>query len=723
MHRPRLSRPRRPLGTSLLTLGLSLCQTTAWAEDSRDDNAVPTVTVEARRQSLIGQPVDAEGVDDYRVTHGTTAAKADLADRDIPQAVTTIGAKVMEEQGSRTLNDVLRNVAGAQASQSALQGAQWPIMRGFETRNFYKDGLRDDTFDRTYWLGNVERIEVLKGPASVLYGDGAVGGVVNVVTRKPLPITTYSGLLWGGSYENSGLRADVSAKLSDSGDTLLRVIADGDHKDTFVRHFGYDEGHVSAQGQTLLGERTALTLAAEYRRRDQNGNDFGIPGYALKWDLPASTSYDADWSERTDAATALSGRLTHELADDWSVTSALLLNRYTFDQVLTSTGYSAANKAAQVVSRTPNATNSVTRELVSDTNIQGRTRLAGMDHAVLGGVEIAHGTVDRTVWGGTATTTSIYSPTTAYAQPTWNKTWDQTFTTHRQGVYAQDLVALTDRLKVMGGLRYDTVKRKSVDGVQPTNAARNATTDDSKASKRVGATFEAVPGITLYGGWSRSFVPPGTTVSVGTLPQAPPEMGEQYEGGVKLDLGQAFTATAAVYRLTRENVRTTNSVTSITTVTGEQRSDGVELDATWKITPNWNALLAYAYTDARVTQDDTYVIGSALPNVPMHSARLWSMVRIPAGPLAGLSLGGGVTWVGERAANLKQAAVYTMPSYATVDLAAQYELTDHVTVSLNADNVLNERYYISSGTYQTTDTPMVNLGEPFTLMARLKVTY
>ncbi|GEO82867.1 TonB-dependent siderophore receptor [Pararhodospirillum oryzae] len=716
--------PALPALGSLALLAALPAQAQAPLDPGEAPDAIPTVTVEGQREApLIGHDPEGEGLRDYRVTHTSTGAKMDVDDKEVPQAIVTLPQRLLEEQQATTINDAFRNVAGAQATQSALQGAQWPILRGFETRNFYKDGMRDDAFDRSPWLGNVERIEVLKGPASVLYGDGNPGGAINVVSKKPLQETTVTGSLWGGTGAEVGGSGDLSARLTDDGRALMRLIADADRKDAFVDHFDTYSRHLSGQFQAQPGDRTTVTVASEYRMRHQNGNDFGLPAYALGSGLSRSTSYDADWSERRDIGLNLSSRVTHALDDTWKISSGLLLNQYSFSQELTSTSYTSADMAANRVRRTPNKTDSLTREVLSDTNLEGRFKVMGLSNQVLGGVEYAYGVVERDVYGGTVTTTSLFTPDTSFAKPSWTHTWDQTFTTQRVGTYAQDLIEVLPGLKLMGGLRYDAVRRESDDEVQPTSTARNATTIDHAFSKRLGLSYEAWPGVTFYGGWSRSFVPPGTSVSVGTLPQADPEMGEQLESGIKLDIGEAFTATAAFYHLTRENVRTTNSVTGITSITGEQRSRGVELDATWKITPEWNMLIAYAYTDAVVTKDDTYETWSRLPNVPTHSGRLWSMYTFSEGPAAGISLGGGLTYVGERAANLKRNVQYSMPGYTTVDLAAAYQPTERVRLSLNANNILDKRYYIGSGTWQTTDTPMINVGEPMSVIGRVQITF
>ncbi len=681
-------------------------------------SATATVTV-TDTPVVIGQQPDDEGLNDYRVTRSPTGAKADIPTKDIPQSVISVPQKVLEEQNVQTLNEALRNVAGVQATNSNLQGAgQWMTTRGFQNRNFYKDGLRDDTFDRTYWLGNVERIEVLKGPASVLYGDGSLGGAINVVSKKPLPQTSVSGSLWGGTDQSVGIGTDVSGKLNDSGSVLVRLIADKSQKDTFVDNYSYDAQHASILLQALAGERTTITLAGEFRDRSTDGNYSGTPAYARSYGVDNSTNYNADWSGRNDTGANLSARLRHEFNNDWKVNTGLMLNRYDFDQTLTSASFSAAQAALNRVGLSGNKTDSTTKEIISDTNLEGSFHTWGLRHQSLVGVEAFYSTIDRLRFGGTLPTTfvSLWSPATNFGEPNWAENLHIKYTTQRRAIYAQDLLELTPQLKVMAGLRFDDVEKEQ----KNLRTLVTSASHDAEWSKRAGVTYEVVPGVTAFGGYSHSFVPPGdeNTTSLGTLPDADPEIGQQYEGGVKLDLADSFTATAAVYQLKRQNVRTTDSVTQVTSIVGEQQSTGFEFDATWKVAPGWNLLAAYAYNDAHVTKDNKYTEGAQLVNAPAHSARLWSMYEVQAGDLAGFGFGGGLTYVGKRAASLVNN--YYIPEYVTADLAAYYKFNENAKFSLNANNIFNQDYYVASS---GDDNPMLYTGEPMSLVGRLQVTF
>jgi len=723
--RPRSPRCFRPaLAGSASLLALLLSGGGALAEENPDEAAITTVTVEGQREPLIGQPDDSEGHQDYRVTRSSVGSKGDTAHADVPQSITVVPERVLEEQNARTLNEVFRNVAGAQLSQSPLQGAQWPSLRGFQTRNFYRDGMRDDTFDRTYWLGNVERVEVLRGPASVLYGDGTIGGVVNVVSKKPLRETGATAAMWGGSFDGVGGLGDVSAKLNADGTALLRVIADAGHQGAYLQHFNTDEKHLSALGQGQWGDDTTLTLGTEYRSRTI-GQDSGLPAAAKNLGVDWSTNLSSDRSSRNDTGQTLSAKLTHQLGGDWAVSSGLLFNNYEFKQSLSLVpSWTPASIARGTVTTGWQYADSVTREAISDSTISGSADLAGMRHHLTFGTELSIADVRRNQYAAAGSQTlSLYSPNTAYTLSASRYSSNLTFDTYREGLYAQDLLELTDRLKLSLGLRFDDVRRKWYDRAPNLAYASGGGTfrsHDSALSERAGLTYEVIDGLTPYFGYSKSFVPQGNSASMnvsgGKLQEM--ETGEQYEFGLKADLGQSVTATAAIYQLTRQNVASTDPATLISVSVGEQRSQGFEFDATWKLTPAWNLLLAYAYTDAQVTRDKTYRTGAALDNVALNTASLWSVYEIPAGPLSGLGFGGGVTYVGKRAANLTN--TYFMPEYATVDLTAFYTI-DRVKLSLNGKNVLDSRYYAASSASAT--APVYYRGSPATVLGRIEVGF
>ena len=244
---------------------------------------------------------------------------------------------------------------------------------------------------------------------------------------------------------------------------------------------------------------------------------------------------------------------------------------------------------------------------------------------------------------------------------------------------------------------------------------------------RVGALYDVVPGVTPFVDYSTTFKPQGTnTTTDGTIQTFDPLTGNQIEAGVKIDFADRASITAALYQIEMSNVTQTDPDATRGSLgylvqTGKQRSRGFEIDGSYKIRPGWNALVAYAYTDAVYVSDGTYLTGSGVPNVPRHSLRLWSFYEVQDGPLQGLGFGGGMT-----AASSRQAALVTkampnvdlrLPGYATFDAAATYSWKN-AKLSLNVKNIFDHEYWEGSNGYT-----WLYQGEPLNASLRLDVSF
>lgn len=684
-----------------------------------DDGAtVPTYEVTVEGEALTeGTP---PGHDDYLMNRGWSGAKMDIPAAEVPQAITQLPARLLEEQNNLYMNDAVRNVAGAQPMYSAVSDAPIFKIRGFQARNIYRDGLRDETYDRSYWLGDIDHIDILKGPASVMYGDGNLGGTLNFVSKRPLEETGGQVAGWGGSNRTSGLSFDGSARISDDGQTRMRAIADQSYSNTYVDSTPLWLRHLALLAETRLSPDTTLFLKAEDRERT-SGIDSGLPVWGTVMgtaaDIPRSANYNTAWSRRTERAQSAAALLDHRIDDTWSLHSGLAVNYYAFDQDLSIIrGY---NGTRTQLTRTAQRSKSPTWQTTNDTSLEAKNRLLGLANRFVAGTEFGYSYVTRTQYTGTLANVSIASGGSDRATGAgYALSSDLSMRQWRAGQYVQDQIELAPGLKVMAGLRLDTTGRHMTDRATVTDQSKT----DQAFSQRAGITYEVVDGVTLYGGYSRAFSPPGSTVSLGAVGGRlfDPETGQGFEAGVKTDIGERLTTTAAIYQLRRQNVITTDPATNLSDTTGEQKSRGFELDAALKITDGWNLFASYAYTDARVTKDQRYLVGSRVDNVPLNAARLWSVWEAQSGPLKGVGFGGGVTYVGERPGVLTTQAspqsTYILPQYATVDLTAYYKL-DPLVFRINATNILDRHYY-EAGSSST-----VYSGQPATVIGRVSVGF
>ncbi len=245
-----------------------------------------------------------------------------------------------------------------------------------------------------------------------------------------------------------------------------------------------------------------------------------------------------------------------------------------------------------------------------------------------------------------------------------------------------------DNLKLLLGGRFDTVNQKQENLVSSTTSEQ----DDQAFSPRVGIVYQPIQPVSLYASYSRAFNPatPGTILASGAA--AEPERGTQYEAGIKTEFLQGrLSSTLAFYELTRSNVLTPSPTDPFASVqTGEQRSRGVELDVAGEILPGWRVIASYAYTDAKITQDNRYDIGNRLVNVPKNSASLWTTYEVQKGGLQGLGFGVGLRYVGEREGDLENS--FELPSYFRTDAAIFYK-RNNFRAALNVNNLFDTEYF------------------------------
>jgi iron complex outermembrane recepter protein len=274
------------------------------------------------------------------------------------------------------------------------------------------------------------------------------------------------------------------------------------------------------------------------------------------------------------------------------------------------------------------------------------------------------------------------------------------------GIYLQDQITLADNLKFLIGGRFDIRSSKLEDEI----AASVTFQQDEAFSPRLGIVYQPIPPISLYASYSRSFQQVTGTTFDNRLFQ--PERGTQYEIGIKADLTDRLSATLAVYDLTRSNVLTSDPNNSLFSVqTGKQRSRGVELDISGEISPGWNIITGYAYTDARILEDNSFDVGNRLENAPEHSFNFWTTYQIQQGSLRGLGFGLGLFFVGERQGNLGN--TFSLPSYLRTDASIFYK-RDRFNAAINIKNLFDIDYFATA-----INQFRVYPGDPFTVQGTI----
>jgi len=681
-----------------------------------------TVTLAAAEASRL-EPieVEAEGgsaygpVDGYKADRSATALKLDASILDTPAAVQVVSEEMIDDQQATEVREAVRNVSSVQSAGSSGNRSQNLTVRGFDAGRFAKDGFLapassgDTGFND---LANVARVEVLKGPASVLYGQTTPGGLVNIVTKNPQPeaFTTLEGTY--GSEDFARAAVDFNQPLTEDGELLFRVNASYQDKDSFRDFFVDDERSLVAP--VVRWQPTAdTTVDVQFEYFDQERQfDRGLVAVGDEADvLPNDRFLGERFSQFQTDGTRFQADLEHTFNDTWSVRTML---RYSESEA---NRFSADPRGLQADGRTLNRrVADLDQELENfgwQANLQGEFDQGplGMGHRVLVGVDINETNFDSTFRTAPLANIDIFDPELGAKPGNFGEPGPQDRDIDFRGVYVQDLISIGERWRFLLGGRYEEAD---------TRFARETLlidTTDEEFSPRVGLVFKPREDTSLYASYSESFDP--FVFRLSSDGEAfDPTTGEQFELGVKKEwFGGEFSTTLAAFEITKENILTSDPDNpNFAIQTGEQRSRGVEFDVNGQLTDQWRVTGTVSYLDAEVTEDNEIEEGNRLPNTPDWSASLWAVREFNQGALDGLSLGGGWFFTDDRAGDIEN--TFTADSYQRVDLFAKYGIGENLNLKVNVNNVFDEDF-IRAPSGRTEIVP----GAPRQAFARLEYTF
>ncbi|MEH1843092.1 MAG: TonB-dependent receptor [Nostoc sp.] len=663
--------------------------------------------------------------DGYRVPDASSATKTDTPLRDIPQSIQVVPQQVLEDQQVTTLSEALRNVPGVAQGTSQPTRGQFavPAIRGFSANNdILRNGLRDPfNYSAGFNVANIERIDVLKGPASVLYGQGSLGGVINLVTKQPLRDPFYSVEFSAGSYDFYRGAVDLSGPLNDSKTVLYRLNLAALTTESFVDFYDEQQYFVAPVLTWQIGDRTKLTLEAEYFARPKSNGQQGFPaaGAVLpnpNGRIPRNRNLVKPDDFDNSYAIRVGYDLEHRFSENWQIRNAFKFSQV--DRIGRLTANAALAADYRTLSRTfATLDDSFNRFFNVDTYVVGQFSTGSIRHQLVTGFNLTRQEGGFFNTSYRAAPIDLFNP--VYGRPigAFTNSTDSYSKTDALGIYVQDQVTLADNLKLLLGGRFDTFNSSSrTQTLNSANIRGNTAPEvsDNAFSPRVGIVYQPITPISLYVNYSRAFVPATGATFEGSAFQ--PERGTQYEVGVKADLNDRLSTTLAFFDLTRSNVLTTDNRPGIPSgfsiQTGEQRSRGIELSLAGEILPGWNIIAGYSYTDARTTQDNTIPVDNRLNNVPKNAFNLWTSYEIQQGALQGLGFGLGFFFVGERFGDL--ANTFRLPSYVTTDAAIFYK-RDRFRAALNVKNLFDVDYFASA-----VNSVNVYPGEPLTVQGTIR---
>ncbi|MGH8451817.1 TonB-dependent siderophore receptor [Pseudomonas sp.] len=635
-----------------------------------------------------------------------------------PQTVNVVPAQVLRDQQPRNLDDALSNISGITQANTLGSTQDAVMLRGFgDNRNgsIMQDGM--PLVQGRALNSTAERVEVLKGPASLLYGIQDPGGVVNIVSKKPELVQSTSltvrGSTFGDGKNGSGGNLDTTGPIGDSG-LAYRLIVDHEDED-YWRNFGTHRETLVAPSLAWYGDTTKVVFAYEHREF-LSPFDRGTaidPKTNHPLNIPSTRRLDEPFNNMEGRSDLYRLEVDHDLNEDWKAHFGYSWNRETYDA--SQVRVVKVNTNGTLTRSMDGTQGALTTDRFATASLEGKVNVAGMQHDLVFGLDDEYRKIYRAdlirqsprgvfnynnpVYGNEVAGTTVSAPDS-----------NQTDLLRSDSLFFQDAIHLTDQWILVGGARYQMYDQYAGKGVPFT---ANTDGNGQKWVPRAGLVYRYTDQLSFYGSYTESFKPNSTiaplankTVLDGSLE---PEQSKAWELGTKFDMPGRITASAALFNIEKRNVlvQVGDGLASVYSVAGKVRSRGLELDASGQLTDNWSLIGSYAYTDAVVVEDSKYK-GNDLQNVAKNTASLSAVYDF--GSILGgdqLRVGAGARYVGERAGDAANS--FELPSYTVADAFATYDTKidgQKVKFQLNVKNLFDRTYYTSS-----VNTQFVSVGD------------
>lgn len=661
--------------------------------------------------------ISTDGLPAYDSPNAYSATKTDTPTLDVPQTIQVIPRQLIDDQRDLKLYDAFRNVASVNANSSIRNFDQYRI-RGYGiTGGSYLDGLLvDRSVNFQEDLFGLDRIEILEGPSSVLYGEGPPGGLVNLISKTPRKemFTTLS--LGGGSYGEFEAGLDTNMVFNRAGTVYGRVNALYRQIGEFTDGLDPSLHILVAPSLTVdLGKNTKIILLSQYLREWQR---IGYPLPAVGTVLPNVNGRisiyrnigEPDTYPNEDKAwrVQLGYQLEHRFNDVFTLRQNL---RFGYHEATYRGVFPDALEADQrTLERDAESFPERYTTLGVDTTLVARFATGRtVKHTALVGVNLEYLRDHIQFQAGSIDSLDVFHPKYGARPFDFGLVFDYLQHEEDTGIYFQDQIAFFDRLYLVGGGRGDFVHTDVYDKV----AASGLDQYDAAFTPRAGIVYEFIPKqASVYFSYSRSFVTQPINETDLNGNQLQPERGEQYEIGAKAQaFGGRLSALLAAYHAIRTNVPVADpSNPLVFDVVGEQRDRGIEFSGNFTPRPGWDVVASYSYVDARVTAGTAAQLGKRPRGVPENTWSLWTRYTVQSGPVRGLGGGLGLRYLTEREGDSTNS--FALPSYGSLDLALYYD-RGRFHGQVNVSNVTNERYF--AGAFSRLS---VNPGYPINVSSR-----
>lgn len=659
----------------------------------------------------------------YNATHSSVATKTSMPLLETSQTVSVVTRQQMDDQGARTVAQALRYTPGLMSSPyGSTTRYDYVALRGINdgsVDNLYLDGQKMLGDSSTYSSLQVdqyflERIDVLKGPSSVLYGRSLPGGLVALTTKKPEYDTRRQLQLSLGSHHSRQVGLDMTGPLDDQRRITYRITGVASKAQNQVDYIEQERYALMPSLSLDLSADTRLTLQAMVQRDPESGYHGGLPAVGtvvpLNGQRISSRFFEGEAErEKFERDQQLLGyQLEHRFSDAVSLRQSFqyLDSRVESEQVYqygytTDYGYGAEGDLYRAYTGAEESLHAWTL----DNQLQFEFDTGALQHTLVAGLDYQRRKAKVSYTGGTVSSINPYTGERPEASYSFYQQYDEARRLEQAGLYVQDLISL-NRWRLSLGLRQDWVDVSFDHRQDPVYGDQQDASKDRQRSGRIGVLYAFDNGWSPYVSYSESFNPNTTSAYNGnaaggydiTLLDA--TRGKQYEAGIKFQPpGSRDLYTLSYFDLTQSNLASKDSNDSFFRPVGEITSRGLEAEARLQPRENVSLLASYTYIDATYSKD---FIGSAgvnnrgnTPNVvARHMAALWADYRLAGGSLAGLQLGVGTRYFGTSWAD--QENTLRLPSFTLFDAALSYDLgrlgLEGVSTRLNINNLTNERY-------------------------------
>ncbi|QNX32850.1 TonB-dependent siderophore receptor [Acinetobacter seifertii] len=673
----------------LLSLSIAqlCCISSAFADTDTSSTTLATIKVKAQQASD----------QTYKVDSSSSATRSEIALKDTPQSVSVVTQKVIEDIGATRLIEALDLAGGVtRANNFGGQGLTGFNLRGFTSGEFYRNGFPINRgYPNVPDSNTIERIDVLRGPSSSLYGRGDPGGTFNLISKTPKSEqqTTLGAQLNSEDLYRTTVDTTGTVPNAENVGYRLNVIAEGG--DSYRDHVESKRYGIAPVIQWQASDTTKLTFEADILR-NQHPLDRGQTRYAGQKSFISSpdtylweTGKDNNRLYNDNNMAQL--RVEHELGNDWKLNAGVqYLNGKLHGYAVEANGI---QKDGETLGRNYNYRELKWQDTDAQINLTGKFQFLGLANTLVTGLEYENydykSYIIRSSGDVGSYPINIYNPVLGQPLPELYRV-----TTHDRenlkttALFLQDQVDLNERLSALLGLRFEHYEH-DYKNLLPNTA--NWNTGHNAFIPRLGLVYKASDDLSIYSNAAKSFKP--NTGASRNGDGFDPEEGLAYELGFKWQaLDNMLSIDSAIFYVNKENVLTLDPVDSAYKVAaGKVRSQGIELNVAGQITPAWKIIGGYAYTDAEVTKDNSLQKGTTLANIPKNSFNLLNIYEFQDGPLQGLGLGINQKYIDKRAGQTAN-STYTMKGYAVTDLVSYYQASPKLRINLDLKNLFDKVY-------------------------------